>query len=881
MKEFQMALKMQVSGAEAAQAALGGVAQKLGDQLTGIKDFTKKLGEGNETVRGYIDSAKNLIEQNPIQESLGKLSGLAQAMGLDKVSGGIEATADSLKSWTGEISGFLDQTESASELIKNVLEGDVSGAIDTVAQHIEKLSTVEGIAEAMGLESVLTSAQQSMESVNGMIGKFQEFGSGAGSAGEIVKRVLLTDTQGAIDTVRTSLGAMGNFSDLATRMGLHGVAGEIDSLTKSVGDWTGKIEDFNKRSTETATQLNTAFGNTLPPGVSKAAGAIMELTGTKDALMPMLEGIQTHFQTLTGKSFPEAFKGMQELSKEFGKGGKSVKDLAEAFKAPGGAARAFAGATGIVGAAIAGWQIGKAIGEMNVFGVKINDVVQIGMTKLMGFAEKIKNKMGITTDDEYQQNTAALEQTRNDIYLNSGKPPSAAANPAANPAADAQAKAAEEQQKQEELQKIDELNQKKLALEEKLQSELAKMRQEFAAKLQEEKAALLEKDAEEDKRQMEAAKLAEENARKDAQALKEQIEAKEKLIEQLKTQNKLLTEQAGKLDDVNAKAGGEGEAKASAGTVGLRKAPARKGAESPAATGAAGKAGEKKADPNSYRDQFRKVLDDLETKAGTMAEQVAGVFKSTIGVAVDSIANGITGLINGTMTWSQALQNVGNAILNNIITSFAKMAAQWIVNQILMATVGRILGATAKATSTTMATALAAAWAVPAFLASVASYGGAVAAGKGALSAGMAFTQGMTLVSSASGTVAAAGGSAEGGLITGPGTGTSDSIPRWLSNGEFVIPAKRVEEFGAGFFEGIRTGAISARELTPGAVSRGEMPKLNLAGFAPKVNVQSAQPKVIVVNSQEELMRVMKGSVGEEITVAHIAKNKLRLGMAS
>jgi hypothetical protein len=32
-------------------------------------------------------------------------------------------------------------------------------------------------------------------------------------------------------------------------------------------------------------------------------------------------------------------------------------------------------------------------------------------------------------------------------------------------------------------------------------------------------------------------------------------------------------------------------------------------------------------------------------------------------------------------------------------------------------------------------------------------------------------------------------GNAAGGWISGPGTGTSDSIPRWLSNGEFVVNA--------------------------------------------------------------------------------------------
>lgn len=37
---------------------------------------------------------------------------------------------------------------------------------------------------------------------------------------------------------------------------------------------------------------------------------------------------------------------------------------------------------------------------------------------------------------------------------------------------------------------------------------------------------------------------------------------------------------------------------------------------------------------------------------------------------------------------------------------------------------------------------------------------------------------------------------ATGGYITGPGTGTSDSIPAWLSNGEFVIRAASVQALG-------------------------------------------------------------------------------------
>ena len=40
-------------------------------------------------------------------------------------------------------------------------------------------------------------------------------------------------------------------------------------------------------------------------------------------------------------------------------------------------------------------------------------------------------------------------------------------------------------------------------------------------------------------------------------------------------------------------------------------------------------------------------------------------------------------------------------------------------------------------------------------------------------------------------------GFAEGGMVSGPGTGTSDSIPAWLSNGEYVLTAAEVKAIGA------------------------------------------------------------------------------------
>lgn len=51
---------------------------------------------------------------------------------------------------------------------------------------------------------------------------------------------------------------------------------------------------------------------------------------------------------------------------------------------------------------------------------------------------------------------------------------------------------------------------------------------------------------------------------------------------------------------------------------------------------------------------------------------------------------------------------------------------------------------------------------------------------------------------------------ASGGYIRGAGTGTSDSIPARLSNGEFVMSAKAVDKFGAGFMSALNSGRVPA-----------------------------------------------------------------------
>ena len=68
-----------------------------------------------------------------------------------------------------------------------------------------------------------------------------------------------------------------------------------------------------------------------------------------------------------------------------------------------------------------------------------------------------------------------------------------------------------------------------------------------------------------------------------------------------------------------------------------------------------------------------------------------------------------------------------------------------------------------------------------------------------------------------------------GGSITGPGTGTSDDILAWLSNGEFVLKANAVRKYGVDILHRLNAGMIPKNALlgfaTGGIVSKEKMNK--------------------------------------------------------
>lgn len=146
-----------------------------------------------------------------------------------------------------------------------------------------------------------------------------------------------------------------------------------------------------------------------------------------------------------------------------------------------------------------------------------------------------------------------------------------------------------------------------------------------------------------------------------------------------------------------------------------------------------------------YRDQ-RNAAMWAEWTQQNLATQAASAAFESLG---NNASNALTGIITGSMTATEALQSIGNTVLNSLINTFVQMGVEWVKSAVMgstaqvaataTATAAQTAGlATTTAASTASAATTTAAWTPAALVASIGSFGGAVAIGLGALVAAMA-----------------------------------------------------------------------------------------------------------------------------------------------
>jgi hypothetical protein len=98
---------------------------------------------------------------------------------------------------------------------------------------------------------------------------------------------------------------------------------------------------------------------------------------------------------------------------------------------------------------------------------------------------------------------------------------------------------------------------------------------------------------------------------------------------------------------------------------------------------------------------------------------------------------------------------------------------------------------------------------------------------------------------------------ADGGFIAGPGTGTSDSIPAMLSDGEYVVKASSVRSLGVGFLDKLNKGYVPGFAMG-GLVGDTPAPAVGTAGG---VNVDYTVVEAKSKPRPEDLVRVSRSAM--------------------
>jgi len=116
-------------------------------------------------------------------------------------------------------------------------------------------------------------------------------------------------------------------------------------------------------------------------------------------------------------------------------------------------------------------------------------------------------------------------------------------------------------------------------------------------------------------------------------------------------------------------------------------------------------------------------------------------------------------------------------------------------------------------------------------------------------------------------------GIASGGLISGRGTGISDSIPAMLSNGEFVINAATTRFFGSPFFQGLQRmarGGLTVPRFGVGGMVGG------ISGFEPVIQAAGAGGAPVNIHLPSgDVVRLREGQTDSQ-TVIRMFKREAR-----
>lgn len=230
---------------------------------------------------------------------------------------------------------------------------------------------------------------------------------------------------------------------------------------------------------------------------------------------------------------------------------------------------------------------------------------------------------------------------------------------------------------------------------------------------------------------------------------------------------------------------------------------------------------------------------------GPAAEQASRAVQTTLGGAVYAISDGIAGWATGILSTGQAASQIWTNFKMAALQAFTDMVAQYAVKKAAMFAIDVLFSAKGLALQLASAAKSLVAWIPSAIAASISSFGTAALIGAAAVAA----------------VLAATGGFADGGIVRGPGTGTSDSILARLSNGEYVVPAAAVQRIGESNLDAMSYGGLSA--------STAMVPASGGGG--------GGRGATVLVDNRREADRFRRGSPMETQIVQVVQANRYRI----
>ena len=265
--------------------------------------------------------------------------------------------------------------------------------------------------------------------------------------------------------------------------------------------------------------------------------------------------------------------------------------------------------------------------------------------------------------------------------------------------------------------------------------------------------------------------------------------------------------------------------------------------------GVAGGAGGTTVDTPKFS-AFGEKMTGLQEQLGSFEDIVANNFTGMFTAGIDTISSGLSGLLMKTQTLGQSLRGIWNGFVENAVSAFSKMIAEYAVSKAAMFAVDAAMAAKGLALSVAGAAKSMVAW-IPAAIAAVIGSGWA----------GLALAAAGTVA-----VMAALGSFAEGGYT---GAGGKYDAAGVVHRGEYVVPADVVSRMGVGYFDAIAAGAVTS----PGMMA----PATDSGGGIASMAGGGSSSIIMVDDSRTSIRKAMESTEGKRHIVRTVRGQSHRI----